>query len=181
MYKSLTPKSLINRRCKKNMIYLLINGNRAVKIESEKCNKPMLRIGNICADINHKLIIKPPTGYLKPIYKLIKENRLKGFGYRIFKELDKKHIFIYIPHKKLVAYRLKSDKPGTLRVGNLKRYTQQSSRIPYLSDFDINKPESEKPKIETIITITSNDHYNNPLRDEEINYNDIEKLWITGS
>lgn len=166
------------------MVYLLINGNRAVKIESEGYNKSMLRIGNICADIDHKgteklLIIKPPIKYLKPIHKLIKENRLNGFGYRIFKELDKKHIFIYVPHKKLVAYRLKSDKPGTLRVGNLKRYTQQSSRIPYLSDFDINLPESEKPKL--IITITSNNHYNNPLRDEEINYNDIEKIWITGS
>lgn len=168
------------------MIYLLINGNRAVKLESEKYNKPMLRIGNICANINYKgteklLIIKPPIKYLKPIYKLIKENRLNGFGYRIFKELDKKHIFLYVPHKKLVAYHLKSDKPGTLRVGNLKRYTQQSSRIPYLSDFDINTPESEKPKLEITITITSNDHYNNPLRDEEINYNDIEKIWITGS
>lgn len=166
------------------MIYLLINGNRAVKIKSEKYNKPMLRIGNIRANINYKgteklLIIKPPIKYLKPIYKLIKENRLNGFGYRIFKELDKKHIIAFVPHKKLVAYRLKSDKPDILRVGNLKRYIVQSSRIPYISDLDINKPKSERPKL--VITITSNDHYNNPLRDEEINYDDIEKLWITGS
>lgn len=118
---------------------------------------------------NEVMILNPPNTF-KPVRIILEKGSgyfggyYDGFRFKIFKEIGSKYLYLYIQHKKLIAWKLKdcSNDNNSIQIGIL------SGRM-------YNIVCSGKTNV--IIGIKSID----TKQYKEVSLSDIDKVWIAGS
>lgn len=111
---------------------------------------------------NEIIVLNPPNTF-KPVRIILEKGYYGGFRFKIFfKEIESKHLHLYILHKKPIAWKSKDCDNNSIQIG-----------IPTGRMYNIVYPG----KTDVIIKVKSM----NTRQYKEVSLSDIDKVWIVGS